>query len=262
MNALAIAVVVWVDWMRRKDVYVFLVMLVAILFAVTSVDAFGLRGVALYGLDVALLLAWLFGWLLAVNAGSRELPQEESRGTVFLLLAKPMTRADLVIGKWIGAWTSVACAVALFYVAGSAVAWLRGVRFDAVVMVQALLLHAVALAILTALAVACSTRLNRDAAATLSGTISVAAFLLAHRIPELALHSRGWQGDALLVLYYVLPHLELFDIRQRVVHGFGPVGTATTASVILYGIALTATLLLAAWLAYRGKRFSRGALAE
>ena len=262
MNAAAIAIVVWLDWIRRKDAYVLLIMLVALLLAVTSVDAFGLRGVGMYALDVALLLAWVFGWLLAVNAGSRELPQEESRGTVFLLLSKPITRADLVIGKWIGVWTGVACAVLLFYAAGGAVVRLRGVRFDVAAMMQAWMLHAAALAVFTALAVAFSTRMNRDAAATLSGLLSAAAFLLTPRIPELVLHSGKWNQDVLLVLYYILPHVELFDIRQRVVHGFGPVSASTAAAVLLYGTVLTAMLLLAAWLTYRGKRFARDSLAE
>jgi ABC-type transport system involved in multi-copper enzyme maturation permease subunit len=262
MKVAAIALVVWLDAMRRKDAYVFLVLLAGLLVALGSVDLFGLGGVAVYVLDIGLLSCWLFGWILAINAGCRELPQEESRGTVYMLLAKPVSRLELIAGKWLGAWSGVVTAVLFFYIAAALLALARGAAFNAYVLFQAWLLHAVALAILTALGLVVSTRLNRDAATTLAAVLSGTAFLLVPRIPELALYSAPWAQSPLIALYFALPHLELFDLRQQVVHGLPGLDAWTLLALVAYGLTCAAALVLVAWLAYRNKRFDRTALSE
>jgi ABC-type Na+ efflux pump permease subunit len=254
--------VVWLDSLRRKDVYVFLVLMSGMLVALASVDLFGLGGAALYVLDIGLLLCWLLGWVLAINAGARELPQEEARGTVYLLLAKPLSRLELVAGKWLGAWSGVATAVLFFYAASALIAFGRGAKFDAGILFQAWILHSVALAMLTGLAILLSTRLNRDAATALSAVLSAAAFLLVPRVPELVLHSQPWAQAPLIALYFALPHIELLDLRQHVIHGHQGLGPATFLAIAAYGLTYAAALTLAAWLAYRNKRFGRESLAE
>jgi hypothetical protein len=63
----------------------------------------------------------------------------------------------------------------------------------------------------------------------------------------------------LLALYYLLPHFELFDLRQRLVHDWGPAPWPVVAGVLLYGALMSATFVLLAWLGYRRRRFVRGA---
>jgi ABC-type transport system involved in multi-copper enzyme maturation permease subunit len=262
MKVLAIAVVVWLDSLRRKDVYVLLVMLAGLLVALGSIDLFGLGGAALYVLDIGLLFCWLFGWILAINAGCRELPQEESRGTVYMLLAKPVSRLELVAGKWLGAWSGVVTAMLLFYAATALLALVRGATFSVHTLIHAWLLHAVAMAILTALGMAVSTRLNRDAATTLAGVLSAAAFVLVPQVPELVMHGAPWTQTPLIAVYFLLPHLELFDIRQQVVHGHTGLDFRTLLALVAYGMTCAAALVMVAWLAYREKRFDRAALTE
>jgi ABC-type transport system involved in multi-copper enzyme maturation permease subunit len=233
-----------------------------LLLALTSADIFGLRGSARYALDMGLLLVWLFGWILALNAGSRELPQEESRGTIYLLLAKPVRRGELLVGKWLGAWSGVVTAVLLFYLVTWLIVASQGVVVPAGLLAQTFLLHACALGIITALALLCATRLNRDAAATLAGVVTATALLLVPRIPTLALQGDAHRAVILRALYHVLPHFELFDLRRRLVHDFGPLDAMTFLTIAAYGCALIALLLLGAWLAYRNKRFVRDRLSD
>ncbi|MBU1694112.1 MAG: ABC transporter permease subunit, partial [Verrucomicrobia bacterium] len=105
-RALIIARVVWLDMLRRKDLYVMAILLLTLLFVLMSLNLFGLGAVIRYILDVGLLLAWLFSLVLVVGLAARQLPREESRGTIFPLLAKPVTRGELLLGKWLGSWTA------------------------------------------------------------------------------------------------------------------------------------------------------------
>lgn len=257
-KAFALARIVWIEMIRRKEFYVLLILLGAMLFVLLSIDIFGLGSTVLYVLDVGLSLAWICSIVLAVNLVGRQLPTEESRGTIYALLAKPITRWELVVGKWIGAWSSASLATLIFYGVLVAVFVTRGGRVDGGAIGQALLLHAVALGVVCGLALAVSTRLTEGAAATVSFILIAASLTLVPAIPELLATAAGVSEVALRVLYYILPHIELFDMRQRVVHGWGAVEWHIAAIVVLYGVVWTTILVILAWLGYRRKLFRRG----
>ena len=257
-RTLTIASVVWREMLRKKDVYVLLILLTVLLFSLLSVDVFGLQNVAGYAKDLGLLFAWLFAWILAVTVAARELPEEEKRGTIYPLLAKPIDRLELILGKWLGSWSVVCAATFCFYAMLAAVAIARGSPFRRDALIEGYVLHAAALAIVSATALALSTRMNFDAAATFSLAITGSAFLVVPRIPHLVTLEQGMRSIALQVLYYVLPHFELFDMRQRLVHAEDPIGITVLGQILIYGALMTAALVTLAWLGYRRKRFMRG----
>lgn len=252
-----IAWVTWLEVLRRKDAYVLLILLGALLIMLVSLDIFGLGGVTRYVADIGLLMAWVFAWILAVSVGARQLPREESRGTVFSLLAKPVSRFEVVAGKWLGSWGIVSAATLCFYLLVVAVVIGKSGRLHPVAVVQGYLLHAVALGVMSAIAVAFSTRMNSDAASTLSYVLTGAAFLVVPRIPEFMLQTSRVRGSLLMFLYHALPHFEVFDMRKRIVQNYGPADWRVVALVALYGLLLAAVVVLIAWLAFRRKRFSR-----
>jgi len=257
-RVLVIARVVWLDLLRRKDLYVMAILLLTLLFVLMSLNLFGLGAVVRYILDVGLLMAWLFALVLAVSLAGRQLPQEESRGTIFPLLAKPVTRAELLLGKWLGSWTSSVFAAFAFYLVIVLLTAFRGGAVNRPCLVQAFLLHAAALGLVSALALALSTRMTYGAAAAMTYVITGAAFFVAPAVPELLVREAGPSGAVLMALYYALPHLELFDLRQRLIHDWGAASWPDVAGIATYGAVWTAILLLLAWLAYRAKRFRRG----
>lgn len=259
-KALTIAGIVWLELFRRKDLYVLLILLVALLFVLMSLNVFGLGNVVRYVMDVGLLFAWLFSIVLGVTMAARQLPQEESRRTIYPLLAKPLTRLDLVVGKWLGAWSSVSIGTIIFYAVVTGVFVLRGGRPNTECFVQALFLHIIGLGIITAIALLLSTRASYGAAATMAYVAVAASMTIAVRVPELLMYESGPAANGLLVLYFALPHLELFDLRQRLVHEWGPASWGTITGVLVYGVLWAAILLLLSWLSYRHKRFKRGAL--
>lgn len=253
-----LARIVWLEMLRRKDIYVLFILLAALLIGMIALDVFGLGQVTGYVKDMGLLSAWLLGWILAINTSVRQLPQEESRGTIFPLLAKPVTRLELIAGKWLGASVVVAGATISFYLATWLVVALKGGGFNFATLVQAVILHIAALGIVVAIGLALSTRLNADAATATAYVLTGAAFLIVPRVPSLLVTSKGLEGTALFVLYYLLPHFELFDERRRLVHDWGPAPWTSMAAVLVYGLLVTAMFLLLAWIGYRRRRFSRG----
>jgi Cu-processing system permease protein len=252
-----IATITWQEMLRRKEIYVLLILLAALLLGLVSLNIFGLGSVVGFVNDIGLLTAWILGWILAITCASRQLPQEERRGTILTLLAKPILRGELIVGKWLGAWSVVSASVLCFYVMTWVITVCYGGTFDLLPLTQAYLLHTLALAVIVAMTIALSTRLNQDAAATISYVASATMFLLVPRIPELMAYAQGWRQTGLLIVYGMLPHFELFDMRQRVIHQFGTMPWSLFFVIIIYGSIVTAALLLIAWLGFRTKHFSR-----
>ncbi|MFO7870748.1 MAG: ABC transporter permease [Kiritimatiellia bacterium] len=253
-----IAFTVWIEVIRAKEVYVLLILLAAMLLAVVSLNVFGLGGAARYAADTGLLAAWVFAWILTVNVASRQLPREEQRGTVYSLLAKPVSRFQVVASKWLGAWTiSCACTLA-FYILVAAVVWLKGMLMDPAALVQAYVLHCMALGTVAAIGIAFSAGMHSDAAASITYVLSGAAFLILPRIPHYLVNATEWRAAGLMLLYNLLPHFEVFDMRKRVIHDYGTADWMMFLMVIAYGVILIALFILIAWAVYRNRRFSRG----
>lgn len=250
--------IVWLEMVRRKDLSVLLMLLAILLASLLTFDVFGLSQVTGYVKDMGLLATWILAWILTVNTSIRQLPQEEQRGTLFPLLAKPVSRFTLIIGKWLGVWTITCLALAGFYLTVWLAVWIKGGRFDPVTLLQTILLHASALALISSLGVAFSTRLNKDAASVITYLITGAAFLLLPRVPAMLVESKGVSSFALTSVYYLLPHFELFDLRRRLVHDWGAAPWLTVAEIMFYAILMVVAFLTLAWLGYRKRRFSRG----
>ncbi len=255
---LTLCVVAWLEMMRRKDLYVLLILMATLLAGLLSFDVFGLSGVAGYVKDMGLLAVWILAWILAINTSVRQLPQEEQRGTLFPLLAKPVSRLTLILGKWLGAWSITGFALAGLYLTLCLGVSLKGGRFDAMTLLQAIVLHGAALGLVCALGIALSTRMNRDAATVTTYVVTAAAFILLPRVPSLLIGAGGVMNTALYTFYYLFPHFELFDLRRRLVHDWGCAPWPIVAGILAYAVLMTMALLSLAWLGYRKRRFSRG----
>jgi len=253
-----IACVVWKEMLRRKDFYVLLILLGALLFSLMSINIFGLGSTMRYMVDSGLLLAWLFSVILAVTLSGRQLPAEEQKGTIYALLAKPVTRWQLLAGKALGAWAAVSVATVLFYILLLATLALKGWSVNMTALLQALVLHIAALAIVVSLTLAFSTRMTFGAAASLAYLVLGAGFVFVPQIPALSVYADALSAKAMLALYYALPHFELFDLRQCVVHNWPALSAGVLFGVLSYGMLMVAIFMLLAWIGYRKKRFRRG----
>jgi Cu-processing system permease protein len=258
---LTIAAVVWLEMLRRKDIYVLLILLATLLFALLSFDIFNLHGIAAYVKDIGLSFSWLFAWILAVVMGARQLPTEEKQGTIYTLLAKPISRAELLIGKWLGAWSITVAATLCFYSLIIAVALFRNSGFPPPLLLQAVLLHAAALSVVCSLALAFSTRMNADAASAICFVITGSAMVFLPRIPDLMRDLDGAHSALMTFLYCAMPHFEVFDLRQRLVYDATPARWSIVGMIIAYAALMTGAVMILAWLGYRNKKFVRGGAA-
>ncbi len=254
---IAIARVVCLELLRQKALYVLAILLAALLLTIASVDVFGMGGAVRHILDLGLLMVWILSWGTAVLVAVRQLPRAEKSGAVYSLLARPLSRAELLLGKWLGAWLLTATATLVFMLVVILVVVSHGGALDPTTLFQAMALHLTALAIICATGISLSVAMGEDAALAATLLVTAGSFYILPRLPYMLASIQGWSAVPAYLFHYMAPHLEWFDLRRRLIHGWGPAPWKAFITVIIYGLLWTASALLLGWLGYRRKPFNR-----
>src|SRR5437016_14045411 len=93
----ALASVVIKELYRRKDFYVLFVLTALITVMAGSVKFFNDQHIVRYLKEICLLLIWISALVIAIATTARQLPAERENRTIFPLLAKPVTRAQVIL---------------------------------------------------------------------------------------------------------------------------------------------------------------------
>src|SRR6185369_236311 len=155
MNVIsAIAIVVLKEMVRRKDFYVLFVITALITLVMGSVSIFNDSSIGGYLKELCLLLIWICSLVIAISTTARQLHSEKENRTIFPLLAKPVSRAQLLVGKFLGCWMASGLTLLLFYAFLCVIAGSREHTWPVGNYATALLLHWGALAVVVALSLA------------------------------------------------------------------------------------------------------------
>ncbi len=227
----AIAVNVFRESVRDKVLYNL------VLFAILLIGASYLIGQLTAGQDVKIIkdlglaATSMFGLFIAVFIGIGLVSKEVERRSIYALLAKPIHRYQLVLGKYCGLILTLAVNVAvmalalyliLIYVSWGVAPEVAGM-WDAPALDPALLeaigLILVELMLVTAIALFFST----FSTPILSAALTFGLFVVGHFSSDLRNFQDVVDSPAAArlarALYWVLPNLAQFDVKADVVHG-------------------------------------------
>lgn len=248
-GALARGVVL--ESLRRKDMWVVAILGFIIIISAGTLGFFGITGLEVFAKDLAFTVLGLFSTIIAVLTASRMLPEELKNRTLYPLLARPISRFDLLLGKLLGAiavtWVAflilsglTAVALATFHI-----------RFDWL-MLQYLPAKMLGLAVLCSVSLALSTVMTPSAASTMSfvlafgSTMMIRALVLAY----------GTSGPGLQVLFKFLncciPQYQLFDFGSRAANiGWPPVPAWVLGALLVYATIYSVAMLGLSWAKFR-----------
>lgn len=228
---------------RRNDVLGLAILAVAVMVPLACANPFGASGASRYLDEMALLLVWAFSLFVSLGTASRLFPPEFEGRTVYPLFAKPVSRGRVLLGKYLGAVCASWSALVVFYALFAGAVVLRGGSVAHLELAQAFVLHLGFAALAVAAALFGSLVVTRSANLTLVGIVFVAMFFFGRKLPAYAESASGVAAWAVRAAYAILPHVEFFDMRQRVIHGWGAVDGAVFLAVLLYGAIYVAILL-------------------
>lgn len=233
---LIIAYGVFKELQRRKDLYLIFALLIVILLYSASLSFGGESNFQRYFKEIGITLTYIFSVIIAITFAARQLPQETETKSTYHILARPVSRFQLIAGKFLGVFLVSSVSFSIFYCAYITALILRH-DFSAhpALVIEGFILHVCLLSFFTSLTILFSLFLS---AASNAIIVLIIYF------------GTNWFG-ATFPAYIFLPHPELFDIREKIIHSWDVVPVWVIGFLILYAVIFTSIFLSATYAVFR-----------
>jgi ABC-type transport system involved in multi-copper enzyme maturation permease subunit len=197
--------------------------------------------------DLGLAAINLVAVIIAIFVGIGLVTKEIDRRTIYTILARPITRVQFILGKYLGLAFIIVVNIAIMFTMFIGTVWVSGnviygSLFQAVelILVETLLVMAIAMFFST------------FSSSTLSATMTIGIYIIGHLTSDLktiAEKSHSQLTELMLTaLYYVCPNLELLNVKGQAASGvlveMGYQLTATAYGLLYAGILLTGACLV------------------
>jgi len=253
-NIFAVAGIVIKELYRRKDFYVLFIVTILICVVMASVNIFDDKQIIRYLKELSLLLIWISSLVIAITTTARQIPAEKENRTLLPLLAKPLSRTELILGKFFGCWFACGLALICFYVFFGALAASREHHWPLLNYFQAAFLHWIMLGVVVAIALLGSLVFAAPSSNSTICFVVVAGILFVGKYLDRVALSLSEPGRSIAYsIYYAIPHLEFFDMRNLIIHDWPLISWNYFGLDVLYALAYTAFFLIAACLVFRRK---------
>ena len=254
-NIFAVAGIVIKELYRRKDFYVLFILTILICVIMGSVNIFNDNQIIRYLKELCLLLIWISSLVIAITTTARQIPAERENRTLLPLLAKPLSRTQLIFGKFLGCWLACGLVLICFYVFFGALAASREHVWPLLNYFQAAVLHWFTLGTVVALTLLGSLVFAAPSSNSTICFVVVATILCIGRyLDAVALSLSEPFRSIIYVIYFAIPHLEIpFEMRNLIVHDWPLIGWNFVALDAVYLLAYTMVFLVAGCLVFRRK---------
>lgn len=203
--------------------------------------------------DLGLAGMSILGFMVAVLIGTGIVYTEVEKRTIYTVIAKPVERWQFVLGKFAGLNATITVLVAGMTVILLGAAWIDIGHFKPQLL-QAVLLTYMELMVLTSLSILMSVLCSP----ILGAIFTFLLYIIGHTsgdLRELAQHfGSGSMKTVTGIAYYILPNLEYFNIRGKVIHGVH-VDPSYMTFACVYGLLYSLAFLVIAGVIFERKEF-------
>ena len=204
------------------------------------VKSFGLAGI------------YFFNAIIALFLGTTSFFKDVDRKIVYFILAKPISRRQFLLGKFLGLCLVILITSAIMAIGYLGVIAYEGGGFDYMGL-AAIGMQGIEMALFLAFAVFVST----FSSSLLSIVYTSGVFFAGHIVSQLVADAQemglgGWKFVLVKALYYIFPNLEKFDLRDFAIHQVPEPFTAFLFT-LAYAAAYIVLLLTAATWVFEGK---------
>jgi ABC-type transport system involved in multi-copper enzyme maturation permease subunit len=250
----ALANIVIKELYRRKDFYVLFVLTAVITLLMGLIHFFNDPKIVRYLKEICLLLIWISALVIAITTAARQIPAERENRTIFPLLAKPVTRGQVIAGKFLGCWLAVGVALAIFYLFFGVISGSREHHWPVLNYFQAFWLQWVMLAVVISLVLFGSIVFSAPSAnITISLFVVIGILLLGGHLNQVVLRQFEPMRTITYTVYFLIPHLEWFDVRDFIIYDWPLIPWLDCVLATLYAIAYVMLFIFATWLVFRRK---------
>ena len=192
--------------------------------------------------------------IVAIFVGTALINKEIEKRTLLMLIPKPISRAELILGKHLGLTAVLGVTIAIMMAIYLAMLSLSNISYPT----GALIVTGIYLLIELALIVAVAILFGVFTSSILATLLSFGVYLMGHfseDLVELGKLSKNASIESLTTsLYLVLPNLSRLNLKNEAVYGLLP-STTELISHALYGLLYTALLLIISMMIFAQKEF-------
>ena len=205
-------------------------------------------------LDLGLAATSLLGAIVAIFVGTGLINKEIEKKTVLVLIPKPISRTEFIVGKHLGLSAVLAVMIAIMTVIYLGMLYWAKIPFSlsSLLLSQAFLF--LELAVLTAVAIL----FGVFTSSILATLFSFGVYFMGHISKDLLKLGAITKNENIETLtkslYLVLPNLERFNLKNDAVYGLLPT-SSELFSTLLYGILYIVFLLTLANLIFARRQF-------
>lgn len=205
-------------------------------------------------LDVGLAAMTLLGLVIAVFVGTGLVNKEIEKRTVLVMIAKPISRAEFIVGKHLGLSGVLAVLVAAMTAIYMALLTLSRIPFPIVSILVSSLFLFLMLSLITAVAIAFGVFTSSLLATLLTFTVFLMGSASANLV-ALGAQSKNPTIEAVTRnLYLVVPDLSRLDLKNQAVYGMLPDANTLLINA-LYALLYIAFLLAISTLIFSRREF-------
>ncbi|MEM8722800.1 MAG: ABC transporter permease [Cyanobacteria bacterium P01_G01_bin.39] len=205
-------------------------------------------------LDIGIGAITILSVIVAIFIGTALINKEIEKRTLLMLIPKPISRAELILGKHLGLTAVLTVMVTIMMTIYLATLSISQIEYPVV----ALLTAGVYLLLELALIVAVAILFGVFTSSILATLLSFGVYLMGHfseDLVELGKLSKNASIESLTTsLYLVLPNLSRLDLKNEAVYGLLPNSTELITHAI-YGVLYTALLLIVSMMIFAQKEF-------
>ncbi len=229
---------VWIETIRRKEFYVLLILMGLFVAGAFVVKMIGTEGPSTsnFLLNLGLSLAVYAAHLLALLSAARQVPTDIDARTLYPILAKPVSRGQYLLGKWLASTTSACVALCVLALLTELIQIVLppGHPLDMRTLFQAIPLLFFSIALLAAMALFGSLVMPQGVNLVAVGLIYFSGEQIVSFIRARFSGSPG--DDAIRWVTAYLPSFDHLNLVTRYTDGIGPVPAEDYAGLMLYAL--------------------------
>ena len=205
-------------------------------------------------LDVGIGAINILSIIVAIFVGTALINKEIEKRTLLMLIPKPISRAELILGKHLGLTAVLGVMVAIMMGIYLAMLSLSKIEYPTTALITAGAYLLLQLALVAAVAIL----FGVFTSSILATLLSFGVYLMGHfseDLVELGKLSKNANIESLTTsLYLVLPNLSRLDLKNEAVYGLLP-SSVELAGHAVYGLLYTALLLIISMMVFAQKEF-------
>jgi len=196
----------------------------------------------------------LLGAIVAIFVGTGLINKEIEKKTVLILVPKPITNTEFIVGKHLGLSTVLLVLVAVMTITYFALMAMLGITFPLVSLLVAIAFILLELALLTAIAMT----FGVFTSSILATLLSFGVYIMGHLSRDLLQLGKITENPSIekitKALFLILPDLERLNLKNEAVYNILP-STGELLSSVVYAILYIVLLLTISILIFSRRQF-------